>query len=89
MLQTTLHKVLPMPKSGIQEAVDMFDGSPTKLAAAVGCGVSRQNIETWLKLGYVPQGQCPAVAVATRIPVERLNPLHDWDKTRQALAIGV
>jgi hypothetical protein len=74
-------------KTGIQEAVDLFDG-PTKLAAAVGSGISRQNIEHWLKLGYVPEGKCAALAVATSIPVERLNPLHDWAKTRQALAIG-
>lgn len=80
-----------MPKkSGIQEAVEMFEGSPTKLAAAVGGDVSRQNIEHWLKLGYVPrEGDCAAVALATLIPVERLNPLLPWTKTRQALAIGV
>jgi hypothetical protein len=89
MLQTTLHKAPLMPKkTGIQEAVDLFGNSPTKRAAAVGGDVSRQNIEHWLKLGYVPEGKCAAVAVATRVPVERLNPLHDWAKTRQALAIG-
>ena len=78
-----------MPKkTGIQEAVDLFDGSPTALAAAIGSEVSRQNIEHWLKKGRVPEEKCPAVAVATRIPVERLNPLHDWAKTREALAIG-
>jgi hypothetical protein len=76
------------PKTGIQEAVELFDKSPTKLAAAIGGDVSRQNIEHWLRLGYVPEGKCAAVAVATRVPVERLNPLHDWAKTREALAIG-
>jgi DNA-binding transcriptional regulator YdaS (Cro superfamily) len=89
MLQTTLHKAPLMPKkTGIQEAVDLFDGSPTKLAAAVGDRVSRQNIEHWLEAGQVPHGKCSAVALATRIPVERLNPTHDWAKTRQALTIG-
>lgn len=79
-----------MPKkSGIQEAVDLYDGSPTKLAAAVGGDVTRQNIEHWLSTGMVPVGKCPSLSVVTRIPVKRLNPLHDWAKVRQALEIGV
>lgn len=72
-------------KTGIQEAVELFKGSPTALAAAVGGDVSRQNVEYWLGVGRVPEGKCPAVSVATGIPVERLNPLHDWAMVRRSL----
>lgn len=78
-----------MPKkSGIQEAVDMYGGSPTALAASIGGDVSRQNVEHWLSTGIVPVSKCPSVAVATNVPVERLNPLHDWAKVRQSLALS-
>ena len=72
-------------KSGIREAVEKFGGSPTALAAAVGGDVSRQNVEYWLSVGRVPDGKCPAVAIASGVPVQRLNPLHDWDLVRRSL----
>ena len=72
-------------KTGIQEALDLFDGSPTKLAAAVGGDVVRQNVEHWVKTRRVPADKCSRVSVATGIPVERLNPEEDWDLVRRAL----
>lgn len=72
------------PNTGIGRAVAMF-GSCSKLAAAVDA--SRQNIEHWLSLGYVPAPKCAQVALATNITVEVLNPLHDWQEVRRALAI--
>lgn len=71
------------PKTGIQEAVDKFDGSPTKLAAAVGNGVLRQHIEHWLTTGRVAAEKCPDVAEATGIALERLNDKTNWEKVRR------
>lgn len=76
-------------KSGIQRAVEMFGGSSSAMAAAIGEGVSRQNIDHWLTIGRVPVIKCPAVSLATGISVEQLNPLHDWDTMRRSLDIGV
>lgn len=70
--------------SGIQRALDLYE-TTTALAAACGEDVKRQNIEHWLALGYVPVGKCHKVANATGIPVEELNPLHDWAGVRRAL----
>lgn len=73
-------------KTGIQRAVDQFDGSPTKLADAVGNEVSRQNVETWLKAGRVPMEKCAAVAeVVTGITLQDLNDRVNWDKVRKLL----
>lgn len=74
-------------KSGIQRAFEMYEGKSTALASACGEGVSRQNVEHWLSLNYVPSAKCPQVAIATGIPVEDLNPLHDWSAVRQALQL--
>lgn len=70
------------PDTGIGRAVAMFGGC-AKLAAAVDA--SRQNIEHWLSIGYVPFSKCAQVAIATNINVEALNPLIDWMAVRQAL----
>lgn len=72
-------------KSGIQRAVEQFGGSTTALAAAIGNGVSRQNVDYWSALGRVPVDKCPLVSIATGLPVEELNPLHDWKVVRRAL----
>lgn len=72
-------------KSGIQRALDLHNGSPSALAAAIGGDVSRQNVEYWLSQGRVPDSKCPLVSLATGIPVEELNPLHDWTVVRRAL----
>ena len=74
-------------KSCIQRAVDMYGGSPSALAAAVGGDVTRQNIEHWLRLNRVPHGRCARLAIVTGISVEALDPLHDWDTVRQALSL--
>ena len=70
-------------KTGIQQALDMFDGSPTRLAAAVGHDVSRQNVEHWAKVGRVAMDKCGVVRAATGIPLEALN-----DKVNWALVLG-
>jgi len=65
--------------SPVQKAVNVFDGSPTKLAAAVGDGILRQHVEHWLKSGRVPAEHCPAVSRVTRIPLWELRP-DDWHR---------
>jgi DNA-binding transcriptional regulator YdaS (Cro superfamily) len=65
--------------SPAQKAVDVFDGSPTRLAAAVGDGVLRQHVEHWLKSKRVPAERCPAVSKVTRIPLWELRP-DDWHR---------
>lgn len=74
-------------KTGIQAAVDKFGGSPSKLATEVGRkNVLRQHIEHWLKAGKVPVEHCPAVAAASGVSCERLNPGFDWSSLRKAVA---
>ena len=69
-------------KTGIERALEKFDGSPTKLAEAVGGSVMRQHVEHWLKSGVVPAAKAPDVALATGIPVDFLNPSVNWDAVR-------
>lgn len=66
-------------KTGIQEAVEKYDGSPSRLAEAVGSGVVRQHVEHWLKVGRVSAEKCPDVAAATGIACKRLNDKVRWD----------
>lgn len=77
-------------KSGIQRAVAIYGGSPTRLAAAVtaemGREVSRQNIEHWLKTGRVPFEYCNAVSTTAGIELESLNGRIDWASLRSVLA---
>ena len=63
--------------SPVQKAVAVFDGSPTKMAGALGEGVLRQHVEHWLKSGRVPAEHCPAVSRLTRVPRWELRP-DDW-----------
>ncbi len=65
-------------KTGIQKAVDLFDASPTKLAAAIGQGVLRQHVEHWLKAGRVSAERCPEVSAATGIQCQDLNDKVNW-----------
>lgn len=69
-------------KTGIQRAVDSFDGSPSKLADAVGRGVLRQHVEHWLKVGRVSAERCPDVFAATGVPCEQLNDKVNWALVR-------
>ena len=66
-------------KTGIQYAVEHFEGRPSKLAAAMGNGVLRQHVEHWLTAGRVPSGKCALVEQATGGAVTRkdLRP-DDW-----------
>ena len=74
--------------SGIQEAVNKYGGSPSKLAAAVGGDVKRQHVEHWLKSGVVSAPNCPLVELATGVPCERLNPDVRWDVVRKGRNAG-
>lgn len=65
-------------KTGIQLAVEMYGGSPTKLAQAIGHGVLRQHIEHWLRAGRVSIEKAPEVAAATGIPIADLNNTMNW-----------
>lgn len=87
-LQTTLHKARPMAnKSGIQRAVEAFDGSPSKLAKAVGHGVLRQHVEHWLKIGRVSAERCPEVSFTTGISCEELNDKVNWELVRTGCSL--
>lgn len=76
-------------KTGIQRAVDLFDGSPSKLAEAVGCGVIRQHVEHWLKAGRVSAERCPDVSAASGVPCEELNDKVNWALVRSGTAPAV
>lgn len=65
-------------KTGIQKAVWKFDGSPAKLAEAVGNGVLRQHVEHWLKSGRVSSQRCPEVSAVSGVPCKQLNDKVDW-----------
>ena len=74
-----------MPKnSGIQNALALFDGSPSRLATACGDGVLRQHIEHWVKTGRVPADRCPLIEKATAgvVRCEELRPDVAWDVLR-------
>lgn len=66
-------------KTGIQAAVDQYDGSPSRLAAALGNGVLRQHVEHWLRAGRVSAGRCPEVSALTGIPCNELNDRVNWE----------
>lgn len=70
-------------KTGIEQAIEKFENSPTKLANAIdGVKVSRQNIEHWLKTGRVPSHVAPNVQAATGISVDDLCPGVSWEIVR-------
>jgi DNA-binding transcriptional regulator YdaS (Cro superfamily) len=65
-------------KTGIEQALDKFESSPSKLAKAIGGSVIRQHVEHWIKAGRVPAEKAPDVEAATGIPVELLSPDTNW-----------
>lgn len=72
--------------SGIQRAINRFDGSPSKLAAAVGGDVRRQHVEHWLKAGRVPMDKCAAVSKASGVSCYDLNDDVDWTLLTEVMA---
>jgi hypothetical protein len=78
-LQICLRKRSDVANDAVQRAVDFFDGSPSKMAAALGGGVRRQHVEHWLKSGRIPTEHCAAVHVLTGVPRWELRP-EDWDR---------
>lgn len=68
--------------TGIEQAVKKFDGSPSKLAAAVGGGTLRQHVEHWLKAGRVSAEKSPEVSVCSGVPCEELNDKVNWSLVR-------
>jgi len=73
-------------KSGIEMAVDLFGGSPTKLAAAIGPPVLRQHIEHWLRAGKVPADKAPSVKRVTGIACDVLCPGVEWSEVNSEAA---
>jgi len=71
-------------KSGIEIALEQFENSPSKLAAAVGNGVLRQHVEHWQKVGRVSAAKAPDVERATGVPCEQLCPEVNWAVVRGA-----
>lgn len=65
-------------QSGIEQALEKFDKSPTKLANAVGGNVIRQHVEHWMRAKRVPADKAPDVERATGIPCEILCPGVNW-----------
>jgi DNA-binding transcriptional regulator YdaS (Cro superfamily) len=74
--------VTRLKKSGVDKALEVFGGSPTKMARAIGKGVIRQHIEHWLKTGIVPADRAPDVMTATGVPVDELCPGVNWSAVR-------
>lgn len=69
-------------QTGIQQALNKFDGSPTQLAKAAGGTITRQNIEYWQKKGVVPAAHAPLIEKASGIVCEVLTPGTDWSVIR-------
>ncbi len=69
-------------KTGIEQALSKFEGSPTKLASAIGGKVIRQHVEHWLKAKKVPADRAPDVERVTGIPCEILCPDVNWSVVR-------
>ncbi len=65
-------------KNGIQQALEKFENSPSKLAAALPETVLRQHVEHWIKTGKVPADKAPDVEKASGVPCELLNPDVNW-----------
>jgi hypothetical protein len=78
-------KPKPHPrKPGITRALEFFDSSPKKMAAALtsmseaGEVVTPQMVDGWLRRGKIPRGKVLDVALLTGIPVADLM---DWPST--------
>lgn len=61
----------------IQRALAKFDGSATRLAAAVGGGVLRQHVEHWAKSGRVPEKHVRSLSDVSGVPCWDFCP-DDW-----------
>ena len=70
-------------KTGLQIAVDKFDGSPSKLAKACGNGILRQHVEHWRKAGRVSAERTPVVSAASGVSCELLNDRVNWSLVRE------
>jgi DNA-binding transcriptional regulator YdaS (Cro superfamily) len=63
----------------MNEILSWVDAQPSRmtayraLASAAGC--AWQQIPKWIQQGQIPVRRVPAIARATGIPAERLNPL--------------
>lgn len=73
-------------KASIQQALDFFDGSPSKFASALGNGAQRQHVEHWVKVGRVPAERCPGIERLTGVRCELLRPDVDWAYLRGTAA---
>ena len=71
-------------KSGIQQAVEKYDNSASRLAEAAGGGLFRQQIEHSLKSGKVPERWAHLIERASGVPVEKLAPGVRWLRIRDA-----
>jgi DNA-binding transcriptional regulator YdaS (Cro superfamily) len=71
-------------RSGLKKALKIFQGSPSKLASALGKDVKRQNVEHWIKTSVVPAERCPAIEEATGglVRCEDLRPDVAWSVLR-------
>lgn len=74
------------PQEALQEALATVEGSPSALAAKLGDGVTRQNVEYWVKKGRVPAEYCPAIERATSVRCEDLRPDVAWGVLRDQAA---
>jgi hypothetical protein len=70
---------MPSKLSPAQRALDKFDGSPTKMASAIGNGVLRQHVEHWVKSGRIPTEHCRVVYDLTGVPPWDSRP-DDWHR---------
>ena len=70
---------MPTRSNAVQRGLDKFEGSPTKLAAAIGEGVLRQHVEHWVKSERVPERVGARFAAVTGVPLWELYP-HDWHR---------
>lgn len=55
---------------------------PSKSKMAVAFGVSRQNVNNWMKRG-APVDKCLLIEEKTGVCAERLAPLQDWERLRE------
>lgn len=62
----------------------LYSGSTTRMAAAMGGKIKRQHIEHWLASGRVPWDHCATVERVTegRWPCEELRPDLTWSRVR-------
>src|SRR5688572_13539437 len=63
--------------SGVAKVLEAAGGSPTEVARRVGTDekpCKRQDVEYWVKKGYVPPRWAPSVSKAFSVPLYELNP---------------